>query len=871
MKSDKVSAQLKDIIQKLEDSLKDRRDIDSAYESFVETVQGEMRDRLPTRRKFLSQSNYKRKQRKQAWWNDDLSQSWNDMCAAERVWLKASRGRRKIENQNYISLRKNFDRHIQRAKRRYRSAVLTNLESLCDQDPGQFWKSVGRIGVGSERRKGIPLEIVREDGSVCRDKVEVLDRWKHDYEGLLNSTEVQEQDASKTDIPSTDEVIPDPSLVCEISMEEVERAMRKAKSGKSPGIDNIPAQLLKNNSRFTVTLHKLCNICFNNSYIPKMWSQTIIHPIPKSSSADPRDPLSYRGIALAPVSYKLYCSVLNDRLTTWAEYNEILNDKQNGFRRGRSTVDHIGSLTSIIETRKLMRKPTYVCFIDFKKAYDRIDRSTLWKRLADNGVNGKMLLALKSLYTDVRCCVRINRLCTSWFSVNQGVKQGCLLSPILFNLFLNDLIEEINAVGRGVDVNGETVNVLAYADDIVLIAGTEEDLNFLLDVLGHWCVENKMEINAAKSKVIQFRTPSTPRTSFTFKCGNAELEVVDSYNYLGVLLTEHLNYDLMAKAASKSANRALGLLIAKFKSLGGMPFNVYSKLYDTMVWPVLGYGAAIWGTKQYSCVNAVHHRAIRFFLGVGKYVPNLAVNGEVGWIPPVVRQWTCVSRHWARLTNTGTSRLNKRVFVWADNSASHSRKRNWNFRFRELMSKHNLGDLLNIKQNLENKLFVRTVENVLLEDYKLNWKNDMALDTSTKGTGRSKLRTYKLFKTEYAKENYVTRPMSRQHRSSLAKFRCGVAPLRIETGRFENVPLQARTCFNCTDTIEDEQHVLTTCPLYSNIREKLFNICSTKTTDFTNMPNVKKMCLFFTCPDLTFHVAKTCDDILAKRRSILYK
>jgi hypothetical protein len=120
------------------------------------------------------------------------------------------------------------------------------------------------------------------------------------------------------------------------------------------------------------------------------------------------------------------------------------------------------------------------------------------------------------------------------------------------------------------------------------------------------------------------------RSTFNFTCGDMVLDTVESYHYLGVLLTEHMNYNTMMKSAVKSASRALGLLVSKFKALGGMPFNVYTKLYDAMVWSVLNYAAAIWGTTDHSAVNALHHRAIRFFLGLGKYAPNVAVNGDSG-------------------------------------------------------------------------------------------------------------------------------------------------------------------------------------------------------------------------------------------------
>jgi hypothetical protein len=167
---------------------------------------------------------------------------------------------------------------------------------------------------------------------------------------------------------------------------------------------------------------------------------------------------------------------LNTRLTKWADGNDLILDNQNCFRKQRSTIDHLFTLTSIMETRKARKLSTFAVFIDFKKAYDTIDRSILWTRLEELGISGRMLTTLKSLYTNVQCCVRINGFTTDWFGVESGLKQGCVLSPLLFNLYLDDLARKIQALGKCVDIgDGNPVNML-YADDIVLLADTPNDL-----------------------------------------------------------------------------------------------------------------------------------------------------------------------------------------------------------------------------------------------------------------------------------------------------------------------------------------------------------------------------------------------------------
>ncbi|CAC5394091.1 unnamed protein product [Mytilus coruscus] len=113
-----------------------------------------------------------------------------------------------------------------------------------------------------------------------------------------------------------------------------------SKCGKAPGVDDIPVELYKNPTALNALI-RVFNICYNSCKVPAMWSKCIITPVPKSSTSDPRDPMSYRGISLAPVAYQLYCVALNARLIGKLTDLEVINDEQNGFRKSRSTIDHL--------------------------------------------------------------------------------------------------------------------------------------------------------------------------------------------------------------------------------------------------------------------------------------------------------------------------------------------------------------------------------------------------------------------------------------------------------------------------------------------------------------------------------------------------
>ena len=234
-----------------------------------------------------------------------------------------------------------------------------------------------------------------------------------------------------------------------------------------------------------------------------------------------------------------------------------------------------------------------------------------------------------------------------------------------------------------------------------------------------------------------------------------------------------------------------------------MPFDVYTKLYDTNVWPIISYGAAIWGTKGYSTINAVHHRACRFFLGIGKYAPNVATNGDMRWISTSVRQWKTVLNHWFRLNNM---ELNNHIFRWAY-SHKDSRK-NWCFRVEnELTRVANVSLVCGQSYSMHTrKQISEKFQSHLFENFTRNWFGAINSNAGNRvGLGGNKLRTYKLFKETYDMEPYVySQILQRPYRSALAKFRCGVAPLKIETGRYSSLPVIERTCFHCETEVEDE-------------------------------------------------------------------
>lgn len=850
------------------DYCSDSNMISGSYEQFCKELDRCMTTALPSKRITLGGSRKAhRRHTLKPWWSQILSDSWHIRCTSQARFCKCIDADKKQCRLKYLSDQREFDKLVKTAKRHYWHEEQQRLLTI--HNTGEFWKTIGSVGArGAKTKSQIPWEIVDVNGNICDSHTDILEHWKSSFESLLNNQSEDSLNLCDLPDPPVSNIDTTP-LNTWITVEEIRYALVKAGKGKALGNDRVPMEVLNNNT-CVLYLSKLFNTCFDTGVVPSAWLYGIITPIPKNIKDDPREPLNYRGITVTSSVYKLYCSILYNRLMLWVESNVLLRDEQNGFRPGRSTIDHVGSVTNIVETRIKKKQNTYAAMIDFSKAYDKIDRELLWYKLKCMGISQKMICSLKSLYANVKCSIKINGLLSDWFDVKVGLKQGCIISPILFNLYLNDLMVAINGLNCGVCYGDDSLSILAYADDIVLLAESENNLQAMLHTLEGWCKQWGLTINMDKSKIVHFRSKSMPLSNYEFSCNSKSMEIVPQYKYLGLVLTEHLDYSHMAKLVAQSASRALGFLICKDKTLGGMPFNCYTKCYSSLVQSVFDYGSSIWGTNSYSCVEAVQNRACRYFLGLGKYAPNPAINGDMGWASPQHKQWVSVIRRWLRLMSLDDSLLTKKIFISCRVQANRS-CRTWCDRVSQFLIEIDhtyVNDgLISVRSTIAS---INETLNVINEK---QWHDKLNAQFAIRGEayGGNKLRTYRKFKHKYVTEQYVMTITQKKYRSAYAKFRCGVAPIKIELGRYGvgRVPVDERLCRTC-NIVEDEFHVIMICPQYTDIRSMCMErICNIK-RNFEELSTEDQFIETLSNPLYYKIVAKALHSILAKRRHAEY-
>ena len=256
---------------------------------------------------------------------------------------------------------------------------------------------------------------------------------------------------------------------------EVEAAMKALKKGKSAGVDNIPGELVQaGGEAMTSALLTICNKIWQTGEWPTTWTQSLIITLPKKGNLQQCQ--NYRTISLISHPSKVMLKILFNRLKPQAE--RIIAEEQAGFRAGRSTTEQIFNLRIICERYLQHQQDLYHVFIDFKKAFDRVWHAALWATMNLYNISNNLIKVMQNLYDKATSAVYLNNSIGDWFRTTVGVRQGCLLSPTLFNIFLERIMEDALEGHEGpVSIGGRTIQNLHFADDIDGLAGKEEELS----------------------------------------------------------------------------------------------------------------------------------------------------------------------------------------------------------------------------------------------------------------------------------------------------------------------------------------------------------------------------------------------------------
>ena len=372
--------------------------------------------------------------------------------------------------------------------------------------------------------------------------------------------------------------------------EEVRKALKALSNGKSPGSDGIPIELLKEVDEEAIkVLTAICQQIWIKRIWPKQWKESIYVPIPKKG--DPRICSNNRTIALISHASKVMLKVIQPRLDIYMK--QEMGIEQAGFTKGRGTRDQISNIRWIMERSTEYQRPIYMCFIDYSKAFDCVDHPTLWNMMEEMGVPEHMVQVIRSLYANQEAKVRTEYGDTESFSIGKGVRQGCVLSPYLFNLYSEYIMRQANLeeLDIGVKMGGRKINNLRYADDTTLLAESKEELLQLVTNVKEKSAQAGLYLNLKKTKVM-----STEEIE-EFELDGENIEIVRDFVFLGAKIEdsgsckgEILRRLALGRAAMTGLNK-----IWKDKDI---TITTKCRIVNALVFPVVLYGCESWTIRK---------------------------------------------------------------------------------------------------------------------------------------------------------------------------------------------------------------------------------------------------------------------------------
>ncbi|KAH6594977.1 hypothetical protein BASA61_003914 [Batrachochytrium salamandrivorans] len=417
----------------------------------------------------------------------------------------------------------------------------------------------------------------------------------------------------------------------DFSWNQIAAALLQMSPRKAPGDDGIStafyqaALYMPANTQegvpptpFARALLRICGQVFASATIPRAWLCASIVSIDKKDG-DPLNPGDKRGIALINVGLKLVCRVLQMRIKQFFETNNLLSYEQAGFRKREECVGQVVSLVDIIQRRQNAGLNTHVLFIDIRKAFDTVPVGALLWKLQNMGFPRRTLAFLKALYTSSSARARAGSLLSDPFPVQRGVRQGCPLSGLLFNLFINDILNGVAPITvPGLSRDTNPIRGLMYADDVAVFTDSEQSLLAASTAIKQWANRWEMQFGVAKCGIISFTGHLAPRLDnpLDIRLHGQLVSRVESYKYLGVLIDSKLDHSAWLKqnrSALEHTISALHPVLANHQ----LTVNYRSRIFSAVVMGKAYYGLElVGGNKSHLApLQTTINKGIRLFTG----------------------------------------------------------------------------------------------------------------------------------------------------------------------------------------------------------------------------------------------------------------
>ena len=534
------------------------------------------------------------------------SRRQKDWISPDTIHLSTLAQQARLRNSpDYRQLRRAATRSARNDRNRYWKQMADNMESAANN--GDFGKLFRLIRSGAGKNHGTTATLKDASGHFIPTLDGKLSRWVEHFSRILNNRRPQQplNCVTPTELYGVNCDTP--------TKEEIAGAIKSLKNKKAPGEDGIPAEIYKACATVLLDpLHRLFSSIWDSEVFPTDWSTSLLLPFLKKGDRTICE--NYRGISLLNVATKIFATVLLNRFAR--ERHTRTRPNQGGFRPGRGCIDQIFTLRRILEHRFKFQQPTAACFIDFRAAFDSVDRESLWNLMLTDGAPPKIVRLIISYYTSTKARVRIYGTESDAFQLTSGVRQGCPLSPILFNYAIDWIMKCALHDYQGVQITADYwISDLNYADDVVVLGKNFATLARVVERINFYARQLGLEINTAKTKAF-----STCPEDFglPLRLLDSEIEHVDSFVYLGSLILPNGQAKDEIQRRVDSARRAFLQLKNTLWRRCEISLRTKVRVYQAAIRPVLLYGCETWPLRVEDLrkLEVFDHWCLRFILKI---------------------------------------------------------------------------------------------------------------------------------------------------------------------------------------------------------------------------------------------------------------
>jgi hypothetical protein len=566
------------------------------------------------------------KEPRRPWWNNDCQEAVAAAKKAEKEWRKNP-----LSSEKRAAWKKATKKRL--VIKSKKQAWTTFISNLNPQD-GQraiwtFMKSM--IGRGNN---SIPIapSITTPNGDKLTSINDIADNFLDLFSRPPNPQSHYAQDDELLE-PIIRSHISNNSpyeLNCHLTLNELELATKKNKS-KAMGPDLIHNEMIKNlspNNKKNVLL--LFNALYSNAFVPDAWKKAIVIPLPKPDKpAD--DANSYRPISLTSCFCKIFERIITNRLSWFVEHHNLLGPEQAGFRKQRSTTDHLVKLDYDIKAGFKTKKTTVALFLDISKAYDSVWTNGLLYKLGKLGIQGNCLGWIANFIRNRSICIRLGSHHSDFKPISNCVPQGAVISPILFNLMLYDF-----------PTPPQDINLQLYADDVNFYTtvkrpiDAEITLQPYVDKVAKWGRKWKFKFSASKSSSVVFTRAYKPGEDPLFFLNGQRIPNAKKVKFLGLTMDAKLLWKDHIAAVVNNCVKIKNAFSIISKSSYAPSLKSLATLFKSLVRSRIDYGLIIYGSASKSNllkIDVAARAILRLILGSRTSTPTEVIYAETGTEP----------------------------------------------------------------------------------------------------------------------------------------------------------------------------------------------------------------------------------------------